>query len=149
MNLLRAIFCAAILGAPIAVDAQRLSPLAPQPNWAQLERFQETISRAEFTALLENVYAPDGAAAGLIEVQNDHAIIRTTLAPAATWTLRFAPDSAAPNSVPRIWRPAAALPLARREQPLAGVKIALDPGHLGARGRAWKSAGSRSASRCR
>src|SRR5206468_7875792 len=31
----------------------------------------------------------------------------------------------------RLWRPAKSLLPARREKPLSGLKIALDPGHLG------------------
>ena len=35
------------------------------------------------------------------------------------------------NPVPRLWRAAKSLPLAQRNKPLSGLKIALDPGHLG------------------
>jgi len=33
--------------------------------------------------------------------------------------------------VPRLWRPAKSLPAARPGKPLSGLKVALDPGHLG------------------
>lgn len=112
-------------------SAQRLSPLAPPPDWAALEPFQETITRAEFVRLLEDVYAPGGAAKGLIDVQGDAAVIRTTLHPPAQWRLRFAPEAATAKRPPRYWRTAAELGVAPPEKPLAGVKIALDAGHLG------------------
>src|SRR6266568_7598560 len=47
------------------------------------------------------------------------------------FTLRFATDDAARKPVPRLWRPAKCLPAAMLEKPLSGLKVALDPGHLG------------------
>ena len=46
--------------------AQRLSVLAERPDWTRLEAFQGTITREEFTRLLDQVYAPGGAAMGLV-----------------------------------------------------------------------------------
>jgi hypothetical protein len=123
--------CLLLLLLPAAALSQRLSPLAPEPVWAELEAFQETITRAEFVHLLDAVYAPRGAAAGLVEVGPDAAIIRTRLAPPATRTLRFAPATGAARPVPRFWRPAAALGPAPAAMPLQGWRIALDPGHIG------------------
>ena len=114
-----------------SAPAQRLSPLAPRPDWRQLDVFQETITRAEFVELLDSIYAPGGAARGLITVGEDAAIVRTSLQPAAEWRLRFAADAVKAIPTPRDWRPSAALGPAPAEQPLAGVRIALDPGHLG------------------
>ncbi len=111
--------------------AQRLSPLAPVPDWKELEPFQETITRVEFVALLDGVYAPDDAAHGLIRITDDAAIIRTALQPPGEVQLRFAPDDAVAKAPPRTWRPASALGPAPTGRPLDGVKIALDPGHLG------------------
>jgi hypothetical protein len=112
-------------------EAQRLSALAERPDWSQLEAFQETITRDEFQKLLDQVYAPNGAAKGIIDVEPDAAVIKTTLTPPANWRLRFAMDAASAKAPPRFWRPAASLPEASPDQPLAGLKIALDPGHLG------------------
>ncbi|MEA3211129.1 MAG: hypothetical protein QOE70_4186 [Chthoniobacter sp.] len=111
--------------------AQRLSSLAPPPDWKELEPFQETITRAEFLRLLDDVYAPGAAAQGVIEVGNDAAVIKASLRPASEWRLRFAPDAAGARRPPRYWRSAAELGPAPAGRPLAGVKIALDPGHLG------------------
>ena len=47
------------------------------------------------------------------------------------FTLRFAANDAERRPVPRLWRPAKSLPSAKPEKPLSGLKIALDPGHLG------------------
>jgi len=111
--------------------AQRLSALAAPPEWSRLEAFQGTITRGEFFRLLETVYAPDGAAQGLIAIDATAARIQTTLTPPAEFRLRFAEDTPSAKKVPRAWRPASALGPARQGKPLAGLKIALDPGHLG------------------
>ena len=129
MNLLRTLLVFSLaLG---SAAAQRLSPLATPPDWTQLEAYQETITRAEFERLLGHVYAPGDAARGFVVVEEDGAVIQTTLTPRAEMRLRFAKEGAPVKAGPRFWRPAAQLAPAPAGQPLAGVKIALDPGHLG------------------
>jgi hypothetical protein len=123
--------CWALLIASPWATAQRLSALAPAPNWPDLDAFQDTITRAEFVQLLDTVYAPGDAARGVITVGDDAAIVRSTLHPAAEWQLHFAPEGGAEKIPPRYWRPASTLDPAPIDRPLAGVKIALDPGHLG------------------
>lgn len=133
VNFLRRFFFVALLvGAlPLAACAQRLSPLAEKPDWTKLEAFQETITRADFERLLNTVYAPAGAAKGIIDVEADAAVIKTTLTPPAEFRLRFAADATTAKPVPRTWRPPAQLPAPPEDKPLAGLKIALDAGHLG------------------
>ena len=87
-----------------AAFAQRLSPLTSPPEWARLEAFQETMTRDEFARLLDTVYAPGGAAAGMIEVREHDAVILKTLTPAESFTLRFAKDAASEKAPPRNWR---------------------------------------------
>ena len=129
---MRRFFLLALLCLAGSLRAQRLSPLAPAPDWRELEAYQETITRAEFTRLLENIYAPNQAAAGLIEIGENTAIIRQNLTPGDTSTLRFAKEDALAKPVPRYWRPLAEIPKSSDPKtPLAGVKIAIDPGHLG------------------
>ena len=131
MNHLRILFiCWWLLGAA-AADAQRLSPLAGPPDWAQLEAWQETITREEFVRLLERVYAPVGAAKGLVDLEAEAVVIKTTLTPPAEFRLRFAKDAASAKAASRYWRSASQLGPAPAGQPLAGLKIAIDPGHLG------------------
>ena len=123
--------CLASWALPFCADAQRLSALGEKPDWTRLEAFQETITREDFTRLLDTVYAPGGAARGMVDVVEDAAVIKTALTPPAEFRLRFAKDAATAKAVPRTWRPAAAMPAAPADKPLAGVRIALDPGHLG------------------
>jgi hypothetical protein len=108
--------------------AESLSPLAERPDWSTLEPFQETITRAEFVRLLDQVYAPRDAAAGLIDVNEERAAIVMRLGEPDRFTLRFARDTTSAKRIPRTWRTRAELPAGK---PLAGLRIALDPGHLG------------------
>jgi hypothetical protein len=110
------------------MSAQRLSPLVKSVDWPRLEQFQETMTREEFQHLLDRVYAPGGAAAGMIEVRETEAVIHTRLTPPETMTLRFAKDAASVKKPKNYWRPA---PKSSAKKPLSGLKIALDPGHIG------------------
>ncbi len=109
-------------------SAENLSPLAERPDWSALEPFHETITRGEFTRLLEEVYAPRNAAAGLIDIAEDHAAIVMRMGEPDRFALRFARAAASTKPAPRTWRTRAELPAGK---PLAGLRIALDPGHLG------------------
>ena len=89
------------------------------------------MTRAEFLRLLDTVYAPNGAWNGVIEVGEGDATIYKTLTPPEPMTLRFATDEASRKAVPKYWRPASAIPKSQKDKPLSGVKIVLDPGHIG------------------
>lgn len=110
--------------------AQRLTRLGEPPNWQELERYQETITRAEFLDLLDRVYAPGGVWKPWIEVESGHAAIVTNEGK-PRWILRFAPDRASARAVPRYWRSRDELPPPPSGKPLEGVVIAIDPGHIG------------------
>ncbi len=109
-----------------------LSPLASSPDWSRLDAFQETISESEFRQLLERHYAPREAWKATIEIDSQAARIATR--PGEFYTLRFSrePPSEARGMPPRSWRTVAELPpLEDPARPLAGLRIVIDPGHLG------------------
>ena len=132
---MRRIFIVVLVALVCAIahtSAQRLSVLAPAPDWRVLEAYQETITRADFVRLLDEIYAPQQAAAGLIEITENAAVIRENLVPGDSFTLRFAKDAASAKPIPRYWRKASDFPRGGDPaKPLAGVKVAIDPGHLG------------------
>lgn len=113
-------------------SAQRLSPLATAPQWNDLEPFQQTITRETFTRLLTTVYAPDGAADPFIAITDDAAHIIKQAGRPERFVLRFAKTEPT-RPPPRYWRPAARMPAAPEQRPLEGIRIAIDPGHLGGR----------------
>lgn len=131
MRALSFLICIVCLFASDIARAQRLSPLAGTPDWKRVEAFQETMTREEFVRLLDTVYAPGRAAAGMIEVKENEAVIFKTLNPAETMTLRFAKDAASAKRGKKYWRPAAKLGAAKAKRPLAGLRLALDAGHIG------------------
>ena len=112
-----------------SIDAA-LSPLASQPDWSKLDAFQETITRQDFVSLLDRVYAPGGVWKETIAVQDDGAVIATRPGE-PPFLLRFAPSREAAKSVPAYWRARARLPAEEPGKPLIGLRIALDPGHIG------------------
>ena len=118
-------------GTSVAVAAPNISPLAKEPDWAALEKYQETITRAEFESLLQNVYCARGVDVSLIQVEPETARIAIDRDEQTWFTLRFAKDEASRKPVPRAWRPAEALSPAPPGRELAGLKVTLDPGHIG------------------
>ena len=112
-------------------SADNLGVLGSKPKWDVLENYQGTITRDEFAHLINDVYCTHGFAQDLIKIDNDAAQILTNRESHSVFTLRFAPDPNSKARVPRLWRPAKSLPRAKPAKPLAGLRVALDPGHLG------------------
>lgn len=127
--------------------------LGSKPKWDVLEHYQRTITHDEFAHLINDVYCTHGIPSDLITADNDAARIVTehVSSPGVkardndakeivsdrqsqkVFTLHFAPDLKSEAKVPRLWRPAKSMSPAKPNKPLAGVRIALDPGHLGGR----------------
>jgi hypothetical protein len=118
-----------IFGAVIRAD--NLGILGARPRWSVLERYQRTITHNEFSLLIHDVYCTHGFAHDLIEINEKTARFLVDRDSQKFFTLQFAENAAARKPVPRLWRPAKSLPAARFDKPLSGLKIALDPGHLG------------------
>jgi hypothetical protein len=109
--------------------AADISPVGDKPRWPTLERYQETMTRDDFTRLLQNVYATRGYD-DLIQIGDDSARIVEDAAAQTSFTLRFAKET--PRKLPaHYWRRIDKLSRASRKRPLRGLNVALDPGHLG------------------
>ena len=109
--------------------APNLSMLAAAPDWKSLESYQETITRPEFERLLTTVFTTGNAWQSCMEIDDAEARIKTGNSPAdEIFHLRFAPTE---TSAPRQWRAARELPSTTPDKPLAGLKIAIDAGHIG------------------
>jgi N-acetylmuramoyl-L-alanine amidase-like protein len=123
-------FC--FLSVALAVRAaDNLGILGAPPRWSVLEHYQETITHDEFAHLIYDVYCTHGFAPDLIEVNTRTARILTSRNSQNFFTLRFARDDTSRNPVPRLWHLAKSLPRSEPGKPLSGLRIALDPGHLG------------------
>ncbi len=109
----------------------KLSALAEPPNWADLEIYQNTITREEFEHLLTHFFTTGEAWRSLIQIGETEArIITSEPPPSDVFTLRFA-TATAKSPTPRHWRSAREMPPTLRNLPLAGLHIAIDPGHIG------------------
>ncbi len=90
-----------------------LAGIAHAADWPSLERYQHTITRAEFNRLLSSVYSPTGDATNYLDYSTNSVTIFSTPARTnALFTLHFA-SSPISNLQSQIHR------------------IALDPGHIG------------------
>ena len=117
---------------PLALHAaDNISVLGSKPRWDVLENYQETITYDEFAHLINHVYCTHGFARDLIEINEKTARVLMNRETQKFFTLQFAENDAERKTVPRLWRPVKTLPPARPEKPLSGLRIALDPGHLG------------------
>jgi N-acetylmuramoyl-L-alanine amidase len=114
----------------LPAKAGQLSPLAPTPNWSALEAYQKTITREEFTRLIKNVYSIDGAFWDYADINDERVIVYSDTAKAhPLLTLQFAASDAACLPLPYHYQTQATSTDPAR--PLKGIKIALDPGHIG------------------
>lgn len=126
------LFLCLFLRTPSATAAAHLSnPLADPPKWRELDKYQRTITHDEFERLLRDVYATHGISDELIRIDRDFACILTDRDDQTWFTLRFAKDGRRRVPSTRDWRTAQSLPRQKRAGVLSGLKIALDPGHIG------------------
>jgi len=108
-----------------------LSMLAAPPDWSVLEIYQNTVTRVEFERLLTTVFTTGPAWKSCITLDEGEARIQTGKpSPDDLFHLRFSQAGSAAIA-PRHWRTASELPPSTPEKPLAGLKIAIDPGHIG------------------
>ena len=117
---------------PSALAADHLSnPLADPPKWKSLQKYQRTITHDEFERLLRDVYCRHGFNDELIRIDRDFACILMDR-DAQTWfTLHFATGGRQRRLKTRPWRTAQSLPPRKKRGVLSGLRIALDPGHIG------------------
>src|SRR5438874_3945152 len=111
--------------------ADNIATLGAKPRWNVLEHYQQTITREEFSNLVANVYCTHGMPADMISIAPDSARILMNRDSQCYFTLRFAADAKTKEHVPRLWRLANSLGRASETKPLGGLRVALDPGHIG------------------
>jgi len=119
-----------LLLSPMSTQAGQLSPLAPVPDWSALQGYQQTISRKEFTRLVDQVYSIDGAFWNYADIDdNSVTIFSDTAKKHSLFTLHFAASESARAPLPYHYQTTSTSTDPAR--PLKGIRIALDPGHIG------------------
>lgn len=119
------------ISAATALAADNISVLGTKPRWDVLQKYNNTITRDEFAHLLNDVYCTHGYAEGMFQLAGDEVKILTNESSRKFVRVEFSESGEQPRAVPHLWRPAKSLPKTSAAQPLAGLRIALDPGHLG------------------
>ena len=114
----------------------KIARLGTNPDWSLLDPYQETISRDEFIYLLNHCYARSREEyANYIFIQEDRALIlKQSNHPERGWyDLRFRMENRLSSEPPRFWRRPIDMPdlEPNSHRPLEGVRIAIDPGHIG------------------
>lgn len=106
-------------------DQPILADLGFAPDWSQLDRFQDTISQETFLNRLTTVYTKNDSWKSWITIDTEkpRAVI-------GDYKLRFAKTDQAPPGSRYSWKTRDDL-APDRKLPLAGLNIALDPGHIG------------------
>jgi hypothetical protein len=116
---------------------------APTADWSRLQPWAGMLTAEQWRTALDSRFAPNGAAKGWVEVAPDgHALQiwlgfgqpNQALSPATFFYYPIlSPDSPRPAPPPgaRYWHTRAEMGPATPDKPLAGLRIALDPGHLG------------------
>jgi hypothetical protein len=112
-----------------------LSSLTQAPDWGGLEPWQHSVTAAEWREALATRFAPQDAANGLMEAgETDLYVLKRTADSTSYYGLANR-KAGAPRPTPptgaRYWRTRAEMGPASAAQPLAGLRVALDPGHLG------------------
>ena len=117
-----------MLASPARAD--HLSPLAPKPDWGSLDAYQKTITRGDFSHLINSIYSLDGAFWNYCDINDARVVIYSDLRKSIPlFTLEFAPSESATAPLPYHYITHAVSN--DPSKPLKGIKIALDPGHLG------------------
>ena len=111
--------------------ASNLSTLGRAPDWSELEKYQGSMTHDEFVHLLEDVYCTRGYGAELIKIEPGESRILTRSGTQDYFVLHFAKNAADCRPVTQWWTKPGSLPTPTAGKPLAGFRIALDPGHLG------------------
>src|ERR1700744_4839427 len=76
--------------------AENLSPLAPKPDWASLDAYQKTITRKEFSRLVNDVYSMDGTFWKYCDINDTRVVVYSDLGKAhPLFTLHFASSESA------------------------------------------------------
>ncbi|MGC6425468.1 MAG: N-acetylmuramoyl-L-alanine amidase [Akkermansiaceae bacterium] len=104
-----------------------LSNLGFLPNWEDLSKFQKTITREAFITRLTQIYTKAGGFEKWITIHNHHALVKHRT---GIFKLEFADLAAPPTGALWSWKTKATL-ATKKEAPLLGYHIALDPGHIG------------------
>ena len=108
-----------------------LSVLAEPPAWEKLKHLSDTLTRSDFERLLTDVFTTSDAWKNFIQIDDQAATIQTgAIDLEKEIRIDFAAEPASKTAA-RYWKETSELPPFPPGKPLAGLHIAIDPGHIG------------------
>ncbi|MCC7518688.1 MAG: N-acetylmuramoyl-L-alanine amidase [Verrucomicrobiae bacterium] len=130
----RFVLLVSLLLAAGTVRAAELPEPIAKPDWPSLEKYQRSITRREFCRLLDKVYNPSKTVRRYLNLADEFVEFFTDEEKAQLdFTLHFAASDAKVRPVHRTFKTVSELKELRNppEAPLRGVRLVLDPGHIG------------------
>ena len=108
-----------------------LTDLAEVPDWAKLEEYQYTISREDFERELDEVYTINGEWKQWVSISEESALIQTAADDPTEFFELFFNSEVKQEKPPKFWRERDELTIKDATKPLFGLRIVIDPGHIG------------------
>lgn len=116
---------------PSMVPLGPLSPLAPAPDWSIFGHPSNPPGPDQVLAEMAEVYTVSNSWKRWFQVGESELVVDTG-DPTRRVIVPLVPaEDGAESSLTRYWRPASEFPPAQPDRPLRGVRIAIDPGHIG------------------
>ncbi len=125
-----------------SAPAPYIARLGHVPDWSQLDVYQGSLAREEFVYLLDHCYAHSPEAyQQVIHIEADRALIlrQSNFPEGGYYELRFREGAPLSLESPKFWRAPTELPdlPPNSSKPLQGLRIAIDPGHIGGKWVTW------------
>jgi len=111
-----------------------LTSISLGQDWSTLQKYDKTITSNEFCRLIDRVYNPSKVVYQYLTVTTDHVdFFSDTGKTNLDLSLRFIRPGKNSEKIPRTFKAPEDLKILNNStnQPLKGVKIVLDPGHIG------------------
>lgn len=110
---------------------QHQSALGHAPQWELLDGYQHSVSRADFIDLMSSVYSVGDYWKDWFKFEEDHVWIKTHGSDESkTYKLAFKSEEVEVKPI-KFWRTKLELEARPESAPLFGIRIAIDPGHIG------------------
>ncbi len=116
---------------PVPSQLGRLSPLVDAPAWGSLQKFSKVLTAEEFSSAFGGVYNDSRHFPPPWETDPTGITVPTGATDGSKVRIEFRTKDDKQAAVTRYWRRASELPPLQGKPVLSGLRIALDPGHIG------------------